>query len=85
MSIGATATPATGSELLEAAIRIELLMNKKDERYPRLSERLDEFMDAMILQKSGFNPKGLVDVCQEILKNEWEVLKKELRQINPTP
>jgi hypothetical protein len=65
-------------EFYEHGTRIELMMNPKDPDYAELLECLYEFLPAKDIQdKFSANPH-YVEVCQRILKREWEVLKREL-------
>jgi hypothetical protein len=69
------------SEVIEATARIQLLMNKKDGRYPALTKCLKEYAIAMKLGDQRYDSSELLELCQDILKNEWEVLKKELLEL----
>jgi hypothetical protein len=71
------------SEVIEATAKIQLLMNKKDGRYPQLTECLKEYAIAMKSGDQRYDSSKLLEVCQDILKNEWEVLKKELLELKP--
>ena len=60
--------------------KIELLMNPGDEDYEALHETLEAFYDA---GNKSENEKFAIDeryveICQKILKREWERLKKDL-------
>jgi len=69
------------SDVIEATAKIQLLMNKKDERYPELTKLLKEYVVAMKSGDQQYNSSKLLELCQDILKNEWEVLKKELLEL----
>jgi Flp pilus assembly protein TadB len=70
-------------EVIEAAARIQLLMNKKDDRYPELIKQMNEFATAMKGGNQRYDSKKFIELCQDILKNEWDVLKKELLELSP--
>ena len=62
----------------EHGTRIELFMNPNDPDYQELSACLYRFLSAdNQLEKFGANPQ-YVEVCQRILKREWETLKREV-------
>ena len=66
-------------EWYEAGTRIELLMNSSDADYGELQDRMYAFLGAENVQdKYTANPL-FVEVCQRILKREWEVLKTEVQ------
>lgn len=65
-------------EFYEYGTRIELLMNPKDPDYPELQSCLYKFLSATeTIEKFSANPR-FVEVCQRILKREWETLKREI-------
>ena len=68
-------------EVIEAAAKIQLLMNKKDSRYPQLIECMKEFAKAMKSGNQLYDSSEFIEVCQDILKDEWEVLKRELLEL----
>lgn len=62
----------------ELGTKIELLMNPKDVKYPELKRNLYRFLNATSIgEKYTINPE-YIEVCQKILKTEWEVLKSDL-------
>ena len=66
-------------EWYEAGTKIELLMNPSDPDYKELQDCMYAFFNAeSVDDKFSANPK-FVDVCQRILKREWEVLKSEVQ------
>lgn len=68
----------TEREFYEWGTRIELLMNPKDPDYVELHNCLYGFLAAEnSIEKYSANPK-FIDICQRILKREWETLKKEV-------
>lgn len=66
------------SEFYKAGTKIELLMNRNDPRYDRLQDLMYCFLDAKTKEEKFACNAPFVEVCQDILKAEWEVLKKEL-------
>lgn len=65
-------------EFYEFGTRIELLMNPNDPEYPALHACLYRFLSAEdMIEKYSANPE-YVEVCQRILKREWETLKREI-------
>ncbi|MBX9729786.1 MAG: hypothetical protein K2X59_00510 [Sphingomonas sp.] len=65
-------------EFYEAGTKIELFMNPEDEDYEALQHVMYEFLGAADPgEKYAANPK-YVEVCQRILKREWETLKSEI-------
>ena len=71
-------------EFYRLGTKIELLMNPKDPEYGELQDVMYEFLDSAEGTKEDkyrVNP-GFVKVCQKILKNEWERLKKDVKKID---
>ena len=69
-------------EFYEAGTLIELYMNRDDPDFPELSDHLYEFLSAESnLDKWAANPDFVI-LCQGILKREWEVLKRDLLEID---
>ena len=65
-------------EFYEYGTRIELMMNPNDPDFSQLQQCLYRFLPAENdHEKFTANPQ-YVEVCQRILKREWEVLKREL-------
>lgn len=65
-------------EFYEAGTRIELLMNPADPDFNELQNSMYEFVGIDdTTEKFLANPK-YIEVCQRILKREWEVLKGEV-------
>lgn len=75
----------TAREIIEATAKIQLLMNREDVRYDSLIGSLRSFDKSLRSKDTNFNVEPLVRVCQDILKSEWEVLKKELLELKPAP
>jgi len=67
-------------DLYRFGTKIELLMNRNDRKYEDLSRAMYAFL------KAGDRPgrfecnKPFVTISQDILKDEWEVLKQELKR-----
>ena len=70
------------SDVIEATAKIQLLMNKNDDRYPQLTKFMKEYVIAMKSGDQRYDSSEFIELCQDILKNEWEVLKKELLELN---
>jgi hypothetical protein len=68
-------------EIFEAGAKIDLLMNRNDSRYQTLSEYMSDYIQAKSEKEKMDCLEPFLELCQDILKTEWEVLKKELRQI----
>ncbi|MBP6361905.1 MAG: hypothetical protein KA233_00050 [Novosphingobium sp.] len=65
-------------EFYETGTRIELLMNPADPDFDELQSAMYEFVGIEdTTEKFMANPK-YIEICQRILKREWEVLKAEL-------
>lgn len=82
-SIGVTpdASQTKMQEFYRLGTRIELFMNPDDENYPDLQQALYAFLQAQTTkEKYAANP-GYVEVCQKILKSEWDVLKAEITTV----
>ncbi len=79
MALGFKEPPAR--EVIEATAKIQLLMNKNDGRYPQLVKCMKEFSAAMIAGDRQYESNEFIELCQDILKNEWDVLKKELLEL----
>lgn len=65
-------------ELYEKSTHIKLLMNPKDKNYVKL-ERCMEKLHAEKSQNSQAS-HDLIEICQDILKTEWETLKSEIKK-----
>lgn len=77
------------SELVQSMSMILLRMDRSDEDYDRLVEKMDEVVDGIESRragdatvKGGAAPRDLLLICQDILKREWDVTKAEM---NRTP
>jgi len=73
-------TEADEAELYEQRARIRLLMNRNDERYAPLVRRMDQIIGFARDQRHGQTEEFIL-ISQEILKQEWEVLKRDLAYI----
>ena len=72
--------PTKDREFYRLGTKIELLMNPNDPDYPKLSNLMYHFLlasDGGAIVKYSNNAE-FVDVCQKILKREWERLKTDL-------
>ena len=68
-------------EFYEYGTKIELFMNPNDEDYQKLQDCLYRFLSARNQdEKYSANPK-YIEICQKILKREWDRLKRELESI----
>ena len=65
-------------EFYKAGTAIELLMNRDDLRYEELQNRMYAFLKAQTINEKFSCNAPFVHVCQDILKAEWEKLKKDL-------
>lgn len=72
-------------EFYAAGTSIELLMNRDDPRYQELHSAIYAFLDAATVEDKFACNAPFIRVCQDILKTEWEVLKKELATQNSAP
>ncbi len=66
------------ADFYKAGTKIELLMNRDDERYETLQECMYAFLAAETLEEKYRCNAPFIIICQDILKTEWEVLKKDL-------
>lgn len=71
-------------EFYRLGTRIELLMNRNDPRYPQLDGCIIEFMRAKTERERWQCSATFTTVCQDILKTEWEVLKRDLARVTAT-
>ncbi len=83
-SIGVTPdlNPGRLREFYALGTKIELLMNPADQDYNTLQNCLYEFLkssEGSTYDKYSINPRYL-EVCQRILKREWDRLKEELNE-----
>lgn len=82
IALGSDVKRRMGPEMVEAGTRIQLMMNRGDKRYPRLTESMSDFVYAIGSEDRQYDPNPFVELCQDILKDEWEVLKKELLELD---
>jgi hypothetical protein len=69
-------------EFYQHGTKIELLMNPEDKKYKELQELMYEFLRAEdVSEKYSVNAR-YVALCQEILKAEWDFLKKEMKEFH---
>jgi hypothetical protein len=67
-------------DLYRHGTRIELLMNRRDARYDELSRAMYAFLGASDRVERWSCNAPFVRVSQEIPKDEWEVLKRDLKE-----
>ena len=82
-SISLRETEDDESQLYELSAKIQLLMNREDERYDLLVRRMEQIIAAARNQRRG-QSEAFIHVSQDILKHEWEVLKRDLAYIPPS-
>ena len=66
------------AEFYKAGTKIELLMNRGDKRYEALQNCMYAFLAAETVEEKYLCNAPFVSICQDILKEEWEVLKKDI-------
>ena len=75
-------TPDLGQEkereFYKFGTQIELLMNRADPNYIKLSAAMYCFLNAATKEEKYSCNASYVLVCQDILKKEWGVLKSDL-------
>jgi hypothetical protein len=66
-------------EFHKAGTKIELMMNRRDAQYPILQKKMSAVhsagSDALDIEAWSIS---FVETCQDILKAEWDVLKRDL-------
>ena len=65
-------------EMQRLAFKMRLLMNKKVANYDNLDSLIRRSLDTADPQVSTKLVDEMTPVCQGILKEEWEVLKRDL-------
>ena len=76
--------PTESQDFYELGTRIELRMNPDDPDYNELQDALYSYYSAHEeIDKLEANAP-FVEVCQRILKREWDVLKSDLRRLDKT-
>jgi hypothetical protein len=70
--------PIQVPELHRTAAKIRLLMNRKDPNYAKLDTLLVRLLSDTDHQHRVQSVQEMTPLCQEILKKEWEVLKRDL-------
>lgn len=63
----------------EHGTKIELFMNPEDKNFKELNECQYNFLLAKTQSEKYSANQKYINVCQRILKNEWEFLKKDLK------
>lgn len=69
---------AEREDFYRAGTMIELLMDRNDPQFPSLQSCMYAFLAANTIEEKYSCNAPYVDVCQVVLKAEWERLKKEL-------
>jgi hypothetical protein len=77
-SRGIIREPMEVRDLQRIAVKIRLLMNKKDANYSGLDLLIRRLLDNSDQQASTKAVEEMIPLCQAILKEEWEVLKRDL-------
>jgi hypothetical protein len=72
-------------EYYKFGTEIELFMNRADPKYPDLQRTMYNFLNAKTTEEKYACNAPYVKVCQDILKNEWDVLKKEFAKAATPP
>ncbi|MGB2645124.1 MAG: hypothetical protein WA530_17255 [Candidatus Acidiferrum sp.] len=65
------------------AFKIRLLMNKKDANYGSLDSLIRGLLGNTDQQAAMKIVEEMIPLCQAILKEEWEVLKRDLSYSGP--
>jgi hypothetical protein len=72
-------------KVIQTRLRIELRLNPKDIDYERLRSSMAAVVKSTRDLPEDDNGMGAyIEVCQKILKREWDVLKGELQSIGQT-
>ena len=69
-------------EFYEFGTKIELAMNRQDPNYKKLINIMYDFLRAKTTEEKFRCNAPFTEVCQDILKAEWEVLKANLAEAN---
>jgi hypothetical protein len=77
-SRGTIREPMEAREMQRIAFKIRLLMNKKDANYSSLNSLIRGLLDNAEQQSAMKIVEEMIPLCQAILKEEWEVLKRDL-------
>ncbi len=79
--------PTKERDFYRLGIKIELLMNPNDPSYPKLQEYICNFMNVSHGKpEDKYSPNApFVNLCQTILKREWDRLKSDIENgVDPT-
>ena len=57
-------------------------MNREDPYYQPLQRCMYDFLAAKTIEEKFLCNVPFVEICQDILKTEWEVLKRDLAMAN---
>lgn len=74
--------PKLQREFYELGTRIELRMNPKDPNYNELQDAMYAYFSADNDDDKLFANTPYIEVCQSILKQEWDVLKEDLKKLD---
>ncbi len=74
--------PANLPKVLELGARIKLRMNPRDENFERLSNCIIEIRTARNSEEALDAMDPYLAVSQDILKAEWDVLRKDLKKLD---
>lgn len=69
-------------QLLTVSSRISMRMNPNDADYVPLTQAMAQCMFSEDPLDSGKVSRNFVAICQRILKREWDVLKRDLKDLN---
>lgn len=72
--------PRNEREFYRLGTKIELLMNRADPDFEALHDAMYGYLAADGLSDKYRLNAAYVELCQRILKREWEVLKSELER-----
>jgi hypothetical protein len=82
-SRGTIREPTEVREMQRIAFKIRLLMNRNDANYARLNSLIRGLPDNADQQAANEIVEEMIPLCQDILKEEWEVLKRDLSYDGP--
>ncbi|MGC2106427.1 MAG: hypothetical protein WA647_15130 [Candidatus Acidiferrum sp.] len=82
-SRGTMREPMEVREMQRIAFKIRLLMNKKDANYGSLDSLIRGLLGNTDQQAAMKIVEEMIPLCQAILKEEWEVLKRDLSYSGP--
>lgn len=83
-SLGDTLKESDLPQVHELQAKIELLMNRKDKRYESLVDAMAAFITETDDIQRALRQTEFMVISQDILKAEWETLKREIGHIPPS-